>query len=96
MSQLVKIEIFGQPYTFRAEEGSTHAQEVADYLVKEVNRYKEQDSGNDPGPNSLAILLSVALNIANENFELKTKQTEMMSKLSQRAAQLIEKLKSPV
>lgn len=96
MNQLVTIEIFGQPYTFRAEEGSTHAQEVADYLVKEITRYQEQDSGKGTSANNLAILLSVALNLANENFELKSKQSELISALSQRAGQLLEKLNWPV
>ena len=95
MNQLVKIEIFGQPYTFRAEDGGAHAQEVADYLVEEITRYQEHDSGKDTNTNSLAILLSVALNLANENFELKSKQTELMNDLSQKAGQLINKLKRP-
>lgn len=95
MNQLVKIEVFGQPYTFRAEDGGAHAQEVADYLVEEITRYKDHDSGKDTNANSLAILLSVALNLANENFELKSKQSELMHDLSQKAGQLIDKLKRP-
>ena len=95
MNQLVKIEVFGQPYTFRAEDGEAHAQEVADYLVEEITRYQELDAGKDANANSLAILLSVALNLANENFELKSKQSELMKDLSQRAGQLINKLKRP-
>ena len=95
MNQLVKIEVFGQPYTFRAEDGGAHAQEVADYLVEEITRYQELDAGKDANANSLAILLSVALNLANENFELKSKQSELMKDLSQRAGQLINKLKRP-
>jgi cell division protein ZapA (FtsZ GTPase activity inhibitor) len=95
LNQLVKIEVFGQPYTFRAEDGGAHAQEVADYLVKEITRYQEHDAGKDTNANSLAILLSVALNLANENFELKSKQSELMNDLSQRAGQLIDKLKRP-
>ena len=95
MNQLVKIEVFGQPYTFRAEDGGAHAQEVADYLMGEIARYQEHGSENGPNTNSLAILLSVALNIANENFELKSKHSELMKDLSQRAGQLIDKLKRP-
>ena len=91
MEQLVTIELFGQPYTFKAETNVAHAKEVADYLVKEVARiekkYPNQSSGN-----KLTTLLLAALNIANENVELKKSHSDLLSNISKRSANLIHAL----
>lgn len=86
------INLFGHPFTFRAEEGSGHAQKVADYLIEEVNRVEAQVPSKGPGMSDLAILLSAALNIASENFELKSKHSDLISDLSQKTWQLLQKL----
>ena len=70
MEQLVTIELFGQPYTFKAQSDVSNAKEVADHLVKEVTKIETQYSSKS-SVNKLATLILAALNIANENIKLK-------------------------
>jgi len=91
LEQLVTIELFGQPYTFRAESNVTHAKEVADCLVKEVARI-EKINPNQSSGTKLTTLLLAALNIANENVELKKSHSDLLSNISKRSANLIHAL----
>ena len=45
-----------------------------------------------PGITKLAILILAALNIANENFDLKMNLSELLEEISERSAGLIRKL----
>ena len=81
-----------QNYTFKAESEITEAKEVAESLVKEVALVETQQSGKASDITKLAILISAALNIANENFELKRNYSELLQKLSERSASLIRTL----
>jgi cell division protein ZapA (FtsZ GTPase activity inhibitor) len=91
LEQLVTIEIFGQPYTFKAETNVTHAKEVADHLVKEVARIEKQHPSQSSGT-KLTTLLLAALNIANENVELKKSHSDLLSNISKKSANLIHVL----
>ena len=91
MEQLVTIELFGQPYTFKAESNVTHAKEVADYLVEEVARIEKQHPSQSSGT-KLTTLLLAALNIANENVELKKSHSDLLSNISKRSVNLIHAL----
>lgn len=92
MEQLVKIELFGQPYTFKAESEVSEAETVADYLVNEVNRVAEQQSQQSSNINKLAVMILTALNIANENMELKRQQSKLLRDISERSAKLMRTL----
>ena len=93
MERIVTIELFGQPYTFRAESQMDQARAVADDLVRKVEAEKIKQSNRDPArPSKLAILISVALNIANENDELKKQYHETMEELRNRTQGLIHSL----
>lgn len=88
MEQFVTIELFGQPYTFKAESNVASAKEVADYLVQEVARIEKQHSYQSSGA-KLTTLLLAALNIANENIELKKRHSDLLVGLSKRSSNLI-------
>ena len=92
MEQLVKIELFGQPYTFKAESEVRNAEKVADYLVKEVSKVTAQQSRQSSNINKLAVMILTALNIANENIELKREQSKFLRDISKRSANLIRNL----
>ena len=92
MEQLVKIELFGQPYTFKAESEVKNAEEVADYLVKEVSKVTAQQSRQSTNINKLAVMILTALNIANENIELKREQSEFLRDITKRSANVIRNL----
>lgn len=92
MEQLVNIELFGQNYTFRAESDVTQAREVADLLVEEVSRVEQEHVKKTPNINRLAVLISAALNIANDNVELKKRYSELVNGFSERSDKLLRLL----
>ncbi|MEA3280867.1 MAG: cell division protein ZapA [Thermodesulfobacteriota bacterium] len=92
MEQLVTIELFGQPYTFKAESEVTEAKDVANSLAKEVERVKRQQTGQSTDFSKLTILIIAALNIANENFELKKNHSNFLQKIFRRSESLIHAL----
>jgi cell division protein ZapA (FtsZ GTPase activity inhibitor) len=92
LEQLVKIELFGQPYTFKAESEVKNAEKVADYLVKEVSKVTAQQLRQSSNINKLAVMILTALNIANENMELKREQSKILRDITKRSANLIRNL----
>ena len=92
MEQMVTIELFGQPYTFKAESDVETAKAVADLLVKEVDKVQQQQSGQLSNISNLTILILAALNIANENMELKRNHSKLFDDVSQRSARIIGQL----
>ncbi|MBW2246540.1 MAG: cell division protein ZapA [Deltaproteobacteria bacterium] len=95
MDQLVTIELFGQPYTFKTESDITNAKEVADYLVKEVTKVETQHS-TQSSVTKFATLILAALNIANENIEQKRKYSDLLINISKKSANLICELDAAV
>ncbi|MGD9382543.1 MAG: cell division protein ZapA, partial [Desulfobacterales bacterium] len=87
MDQLVTIELFGQPYTFKTESDITNAKEVANYLVKEVSKVETQHSSQSSVA-KFATLILAALNIANENIEQKRKYSDLLIYISKKSANL--------
>ena len=85
MEQLITIELFGQPYKFKSAPETENAQEVAEVLVKEVGRIQDQQSKEAPGITQIAILILAALNIANENMELKKNYSTLQETVSRRS-----------
>ena len=92
MGQHVTINLFGQPYTFKAEAEDKNAQEVADILVKEVAKVQSKQGKETPGITQTAILIIAALNIASENIELKKNCVDLLQNISKRSAHLIHRL----
>jgi cell division protein ZapA (FtsZ GTPase activity inhibitor) len=91
LEQLVTIELFGQPYTFKAQSDVGNAKEVADHLVKEVTKIETQYSSKS-SVNKLATLILAALNIANENIKLKKSHSDLLVDISKKSANLIHAL----
>jgi len=91
LDQLVTIELFGQPYTFKTESDITNAKEVADCLVKEVTKVETQHS-TQSSVAKFATLILAALNIANENIEQKKKYSDLLIRISKKSANLIREL----
>ena len=92
MENTVTIELFGQPYTFKANSEVTKAKEVADFLVKEVARVEDQQPDQSPNISKLTILMLAALNIANEHMELKRNHSKMLREIADRTTKLIRTL----
>ena len=92
MEQLVTIELFGQPYTFRAQSEASKAQKIADILVKEVTKVQTGQKRNASSMTQTATLIIAALNIANENIELKAHYQGLLQDISERSTALIRRL----
>ena len=96
MEKTVTIELFGQPHTFKANLEVTKVKEVADFLVREVARVENQQSGQTSNISKLAVLMLAALNIANEHMELKKNYAELLRDVTSRSEKLIQTLDSSV
>lgn len=92
MEQLLTIDILGQPYTFKADKDFDRAKEIADFFAKEVQRVESELQTPSPGMNKTAILILAALNIANENYELKRNQAVFKQTVINRADSMLELL----
>jgi cell division protein ZapA (FtsZ GTPase activity inhibitor) len=92
LEQLVTIELFGQPYTFKAKSEAVKAKEVAEVLTKEVGRVQHQQFDQSSNITNLTILLLAALNIAHENMEMKRSHSAFLQNISERSESLIRKI----
>jgi len=92
LDQLVTIELFGKPYTFKAESEVEKAKEVADLLTKEVSRVESQQTGEPSTASQLTTLMLAALNIAYQNMELENNYSNILQDISERSAKLIRKI----
>lgn len=90
--QIVTIELFGQTYTFKAKSEVYEAKEVAEILVNEVDKVQDQQTGQPSTMSNLTILILAALNIANENMELKRNHSKFLLDISERSTGLIRRL----
>jgi len=96
LDQIVTIELFGQTHTFKANSDVNQAEEVADLLVREVNRLEGQQTDRSSNMSKLTILMLAALNIANEHMELKRNHSKLLDDVSSRTANLIRTLDNSV
>lgn len=92
MEQLVTIELFGKPYSFKAKSEVKRAKEVADFLAKEVSRVESQQSGESSTASDLTTLMLAALNIAHQNLELENNYSKLRQDIAERSAKLIRKI----
>ncbi len=92
MEQLVTIELFGQPYTFKAQSEAAEAQKIADILVNEVAKVQSDQRGETSSVTQTATLIIAALNIANKNVELKAHYEGLLQDISKRSVALISEL----
>jgi cell division protein ZapA (FtsZ GTPase activity inhibitor) len=92
LEQLVTIELFGKPYTFKAKSEVKKAKEVADVLAKEVSRIEGEQSGEPSTTSDLTTLMLAALNIAHQNMELENNVSKLKQDIAERSAKLIRKI----
>jgi cell division protein ZapA (FtsZ GTPase activity inhibitor) len=92
LEQLVTIELFGQPYTFKTQSEIPWAKEVADYLVKEVNRVEGAQSGTLSNTNKITVMISAALNIAKDCLESKRDRQALVDELEKRSEGWVSRL----
>ena len=93
LENLITIELFGQTYTFKTESEMDKANAVADSLINEVNRIQEQGPGQQSSEMAkLTILILAALNLANENYDLKLNHSAFVSQIADRSKSLVHRI----
>jgi cell division protein ZapA (FtsZ GTPase activity inhibitor) len=92
LEQLVTIELFGQPYTFKADAEVKAAQATAARLAQAVAKVQDQHTGKSKHMTKLTILILAALNIANENAELQENHYKLLNELSKRTTDLVRRV----
>jgi cell division protein ZapA (FtsZ GTPase activity inhibitor) len=96
LDEIFTIELFGQTHTFKANSEVTKAKAVADLLVKEVCRIEDQQENQSSNMSKITILMLAALNIANENIEMKSDHAKLLHDITDRTTNLIHTLDSSV
>jgi cell division protein ZapA (FtsZ GTPase activity inhibitor) len=96
LDEIFTIELFGQTHTFKANSEVTKAKAVADLLVKEVCRIEAQQENQSSNMSKITILMLAALNIANENIEMKSDHAKLLHDITDRTTNLIHTLDSSV
>ncbi|MBL0699291.1 MAG: cell division protein ZapA [Desulfosarcina sp.] len=94
MEQILTIELFGQSYKFKTKIDKQDAKQVADLLLEHVHKTEKQQSVKSPQINKLAIMIIVALNIANKNVEIQKENVVLLNKISKGYEKLISDLDS--
>jgi cell division protein ZapA (FtsZ GTPase activity inhibitor) len=92
LNQFLTIELLGQSYTFKADEDFEKAKQVAEFLVDEVQRVEALHKSEGSRLNRMAVVILAALNIVNENVELKRKQACFYRTVNARVNELIKRL----
>ena len=84
----VKVTIFGQTYTIKGDTDPGYMLELAEY----VNSKMEEVSSGIASTNSVQVAILVALNIADECFQLKKLKSGNESAIEEKARTLISML----
>jgi cell division protein ZapA len=83
------INILGQDISVLSESGDEHVIQVVDY----INKKAEEIGKNSGNMTSLRIAILVALNIADEYFQIKQWEEERHRQLEYRSERLINLIK---
>ena len=89
MDKIVTIELFGQKYSFKADDNVYDAGEIAELLSQEVANVNEQLTGNSKKMSNVAILTLAALNITSEYIKLRRHHADSVEKISERSDSLV-------
>ena len=88
MEQLITIDVFGQRYTFKADDGLIDPQSVADFLMEEVRKVETGQAEQIAETNRFVLLLQAALNICSNHLKLKQQLAAVSDRLSLKTERL--------
>jgi cell division protein ZapA (FtsZ GTPase activity inhibitor) len=88
LEQLITIDIFGQRYTFRADEHMIDPQSVADFLVAEVRKIETGQAEHIAETNRFVMLLQAALNISSQHLKMRQQLTAVSDRLYKKTERL--------
>lgn len=90
MEKPVTVNILGNEYSIKSEEDTEQVYKIAEYMNEKV---KEIDD-NTEGLSEKKKFILVALNIANDYFQVKKERDELLSGIRQRSKELINNINS--
>jgi cell division protein ZapA (FtsZ GTPase activity inhibitor) len=88
LEHMVTIELFGQPYTFKADTEVVKANQVADLLLYEVQKVQDQQTGSSTHIPKLTLMILAALNIAYNIIQVKNDTGGLVAQLTTRCEAL--------
>ena len=88
----VRLEILGREYTIKSDEGEERVKKIGEY----VNRKIQEIGEGAKAISTLNVAILVALNIANDYFELLEKQNELTRTVQDKSGRLIEMIYSAI
>jgi len=96
VEQLITIELLGESFQFKVHEGDTDPERIADYLTREVEQVSQQYPEHVRKTNKLAILVSAALNITKQYFEMQSDHSEFIADVTHRTFRLDDLLSKSI
>jgi cell division protein ZapA (FtsZ GTPase activity inhibitor) len=88
LEQLITIEILGQHYTFKADDGLVDPQNVAHFLMEEVRKLETGQADQPADTNRFVMLLQAALNISSDHLKLKQQLAAVSDRISLKTERL--------
>lgn len=91
MSEDIVITLLGKKLKFKADEDVSDAKQVADLLIREVNKVSEREK-HAFGMDNFTKLTQAALNIANDFVELQRSYAELERQISDKSNALLKSI----
>lgn len=85
---MITIEILGQRYTFKADDGLVDPQKVAHFLMEEVRKLETGQADQTADTNRFVMLLQAALNICSDHLKLKQQLAAVSDRISLKTERL--------
>jgi len=85
---MITIEILGQRYTFKADDGLVDPQKVAHFLMEEVRKLETGQADQTADTNRFVMLLQAALNISSDHLKLKQQLAAVSDRISLKTERL--------
>jgi len=84
---LVRVSIFGQEYTVKAQADSRYIADVADYVDSKM---REVSEGLPSNQSELRIAILTSMSITDELFTIRREREDIISDVEDRAASMVE------
>ena len=85
---VVRVKVLGQEYIIKTSADPQYIKEVANYVNQKMDEIKE--SGIDSSSQQLKISVLACMNITDELFGLKSKSSNVISKVEDSALKISE------
>ncbi len=92
MEKPVTVNILGNEYAIKSEEDPRQVYKIAEYMNEKLKEIDE----NTEGLSEKKKVILVALNIANDYFQVLKERDELLAGIRQRSRELIDNINSTI